>query len=237
MNDKDELLDFCEDLENKINASCLNDVEKVTADKVKQASEKLKTDKSDPVCGYTSDCLKNAPDLFFSHLSLVIRAFLVHGRVSQILLLSTLVPIVKDKLGDICASKNYRSIAISNLILKILDWVIIILFGSTLGLEDLQFAYQEKCSTFMCSWLVVETVSYFLRNNTEVFCCTMDMTKAFDLVKFSVLFKKLVEKNLPLIFIRLLVFMYVNQTANVRWNGDISEQFTILNGVKQGRLG
>ena len=62
------------------------------------------------------------------------------------------------------------------------------------------------------------------------------MTKAFDLVKFSVLFKKLVEKNLPLIFIRLLIFMYMNQSANVRWNGDISKQFSISNGVKQGMV-
>ena len=64
----------------------------------------------------------------------------------------------------------------------------------------------------------------------------MDMTKAFDLVKFSVLFKKLVEKNLPLIFIRLLIFMYVNQSTNVRWNGVFSDIFSILNGVKQGMI-
>ena len=88
----------------------------------------------------------------------------------------------------------------------------------------------------MCSWLVLETVSYFLRSNTEVYCCTMDMTKAFDLVKFSVLFGKLVSKNLPLIFIRLLLYMYINQSANVRWNGELSQHFTITNGVKQGMV-
>ena len=166
----------------------------------------------------------------------MIKSFLIHGHVSQILLLSTLVPIVKDRLKNICSSKNYRSIAISSLILKTLDWTIILLFGTTLGLEDLQFAYKAKCSTFMCSWLVLETVDYFLRNNTEVFCCTMDMTKAFDLVKFSVLFAKLVEKKLPLIFIRLLLYMYLNQSANVRWNGELSKHFTITNGVKQGMV-
>ena len=45
------------------------------------------------------------------------------------LLLATLVPILKDKLGDICESNNYRSIAISSFILKVFDWVIILLYG------------------------------------------------------------------------------------------------------------
>ena len=95
----------------------------------------------------------------FEHLATVIRCFLIHGHVSLILLLATLVPIVKDKMANICTSKNYRSIAISSLILKIFDWIIILLFGTTLGLDDLQFAYQAKCSTFMCSWIVIETIS------------------------------------------------------------------------------
>ena len=222
-----------DDLEGKIGESSLADVDMVTTEKVKEASCKLKVGKSDPICDFSSDCIKEAPDILFSHLATVIRAFLIHGHVSLILLLATLVPIVKDKLGDICSSKNYRSITICSLILKIFGWIVILLFGVTVGLDDLQFAYQAKCSTFMCTWLCIETLSYFLRNNSEIFSC---MTKTFNLVKFSFLFKTLIDKNLSVIFIRLLLFMYVNQSVNIRWNNNFSEKFSLSNGVKQGMV-
>ena len=164
------------------------------------------------------------------------KSFLIHGHITYFLLLATLLPIIKDKLGSINVSSNYRSIAISSLILKLLDWVIIILYGDVLCLDQLQFAYQPGCSTTMCTWTVVETIDYFLRNGGEVFACMMDMSKAFDLVKHSVMFKKLLDAGLPAIFIRLLIFIYVNQFANVRWNGLFSDFFTMRNGVRQGAV-
>ena len=64
----------------------------------------------------------------------------------------------------------------------------------------------------------------------------MDMTKAFDLVRHSVLFRKLLDQGLPPIFIRLLLVMYALQEANVRWNGSVSFKFSMSNGVKQGAV-
>ena len=133
--------------------------------------------KSDPILNFSSDCLKHATDDLFEKLAAVIRCFLIHGHVTYFLLLATLVPLIKDKLGKINTSKNYRTIAISSLVLKLLDWIILILFGAKLGIDDLQFAYQPGVSANMC------TASYFLRNGGNFFCCLMDMTKAFDLVK------------------------------------------------------
>ena len=103
-------------------------------------------------------------------------------------------------------------------------------------LDDLQFGYQAGCSTNMASWMVLENIRYFLRNGSEVFICLMDMTKAFDMVQHSLLFKKLLQSGLPPIVVRLLFFMYMNQKANVRWGGTVSKYFTMSNGVKQGAV-
>jgi hypothetical protein len=162
--------------------------------------------------------------------------FLVHGHVSGSLMVSTLIPLVKDRLGDISSSSNYRSIALSSIILKIFDWIILTLYGENLITDDLQFGFQEKVSTGMCTWLVLETIDHFTRNGSEVFICVMDMKKAFDLVKQSMLFEKLIERKIPAVFLRLLLKMYSIQTANVRWNGNLSESFSIKNGVKQGAV-
>ena len=82
--------------------------------------------------------LKKSPNNLYEHLSSVIKSFLIHGHVSVLLLLSTLVPLIKDELGDISASKIYRSITMRSLILKDIDWIIIILFGVPLCLIELQ---------------------------------------------------------------------------------------------------
>ena len=234
--DREELIKIAEETESKVNSFSTIDVEKVTQEVVKEAASHLKDSKSDPTYSFNSDCIKNGSDQLFKKLSLAIRSFLVHGHVTFFLLLATLVPLIKDKLGSINVSKNYRSIAISSLILKLLDWIILIIFGDVLGVDELQFAYQPGCSTTMCTWTVVETIDYFLRNGGEVFSCMMDMTKAFDLVKHSLMFKKLLEAGLPAIFIRLLIFIYVNQFANVRWDGSFSTIFNLSNGVRQGAV-
>ena len=236
VDDYDKLLKVAEDIENKIDDKSIDEVERVTPELVKEAIKHIKPNKSDPVCDFSSDCLKNAPGSLFTHLASIIKSFLVHSHVSLVLLLATLVPIIKDKRGSICSSKNYRSIAISSLFLKIVDWIIILLHGESLQLDDLQFAYQPKCSTNMCTWLVVETIDYFLRNGGEVFACSMDMTKAFDLVVHSKLLGKLLAASMPAIVVRLLLVMYLTQYANVRWDGAFSVIFSLRNGCKQGAV-
>ena len=116
---------------------------------------------------------------------------------------------------------------VSSNILKIIDWIIITLFGKKLGLDELQYAYQEGCSTTMCTWAVIETIGYFLRNGSEVFTCQTDMSKAFDLVQHSLLFLKLLDEGLSKIFLRLLIFIYMFRFANVRWNGLLSSFFSL----------
>ena len=233
-NDGDELNAVKSEVDMKINFTQLKDVEKVTAKVVKEATGCLKDNKTDPIYSFSSDCLKSGPEVLFDHLSLAIKSYLIHGHMTVFLLLATLVPIIKDKLGSVNSSKNYRSIAISSLILKLIDWIILLLFGDRLQLDDLQFAYQPGCSTTMCTWAAVETIDYFLRNGSEVYTCCMDMTKAFDLVRHSSLFRKLIQAGLSIIFVRLLLFVYTMQFANVRWNGQVSEMFALCNGVRQG---
>ena len=231
-----QVADIEAEINNKINSSHLVDVEKVTPELIKEAACHLKSNKSDPTCTFSSDCIKNAPYILFQHLSVVIQSFLIHGHVTLFLLVATLVPIIKDKLGSVSSSKNYRSIALSSQILKLFDWVVLLLYGESLGVDQLQFAYQPGASTTMCTWAAVETISYFLRNGSEVYTCLMDMTKAFDLVRFSTMFRKILCAGLSLIFVRLLIFIYANQFANVRWNGTFSEFFRMLNGVRQGAI-
>ena len=85
-------------------------------------------------------------------------------------------------------------------------------------------------------WLVIESAHHFLRDGSDVYSCFMDMRKAFDMVKHSTLFKKLMDRKLSPIFMRLMLVMYISQKANVRWGTSYSTSFSITNGVKQGAV-
>ena len=203
---------------------------------IKGAVKKLKPSKNDPLFVLSSECLKNAPDDLFHHLAKIIRSFIYHGHVSSFLLISSMIPLIKDKFGDRTSSKNYRSIAIGSLICKLIDIIIIDLYGDVFQTDELQFGFQSESSTSMCTWLAIETISYYNRNKTNVYGCFMDLSKAFDKVQHSKLFIKLLHKGLPAIICRLILSMYRNQEVYVSWNGNKSSRFKTYNGVKQGAI-
>lgn len=84
--------------------------------------------------------------------------------------------------------------------------------------------------------MALETISLYQREGSSIYGCLLDCTKAFDTVQQSLLFKKLLDHKVPQVFIRLLIQIYVNQTANVRWQNYISSSFTLKNGVTQGAV-
>ena len=125
----------------------------------------------------------------------------------------------------------------SSLVIKMIDWIVIILGGKALGLSELQFAYQTNCSTTQCTWAALETIDYFLKRGAEVFTIATDMSKAFDLALHSKMFQKMFQANLAPIYVRLLIFVYRTQQANVLWNStERSPNFPIRNGTGQGRV-
>ena len=73
-------------------------------------------------------------------------------------------------------------------------------------------------------------------NNSEVFCCLLDFSKAFDKVNFDSLFQKLLDRNFPAIFLRLITYIYNHQSCFIRWNSTESSLFKVKNGVRQGAI-
>ena len=171
-----------------------------------------------------------------THIKNLFQIYLVHGIVPQFLLLCTLAPLIKDNLGDITCSNNYRAIAGGSLLLKLLDIVILILEGDKLTCSELQFAYQSSASTTMCSWAVSSVVQYFNQNGAAVYGAAMDMSKAFDMVVWPKLFELLIKRKVGFTYLRLMLYIYENQLCRVKWSGKYSDLFAVSNGVRQGAV-
>ena len=105
-----------------------------------------------------------------------------------------------------------------------------------MNFNKFQFGLQENSSASLCSWMALETIALYQRGGSSVYGCLMDCTKAFDTIQQSLLFRKLLDAKIPPIFIRLLINIYLKQTADVSWQGKYSEEFRLRNGVKQGAV-
>jgi hypothetical protein len=94
--------------------------------------------------------------------------------VPSIILVCTLLPLVKDNIGDLTLSDNNRAIIAGSQILKLVDIVILILEGEKLGCDHLQFGFQPKASTTMCSWANSAVIDHYNREVTVFYGSAMD---------------------------------------------------------------
>ena len=158
-----------------------------------------------------------------------------HNFAPQTFICAKSIPIPKGSKPALTCSDKYRSIAISNVIGKILDHVIIDRQSDCLKTCNYQFGFKPKASTVLCSTMVNETIQYYTENGgNPVYLLLLDATKAFDKVSYKVLFDVLLDKKVCPKIINLLYYMYSNQQCHVKWGEAASDSFGISNGVKQG---
>ena len=81
-----------------------------------------------------------------------------------------------------------------------------------------------------------EVIDFYHSQSTSIYMCFMYASKAFDRVKHWTLFKKLIDRGTPLIFVRIIMKWYTTQKACVRCGSALSDSFLITNGVRQGGI-
>ena len=128
-------------IESKLKIESYNNCNQINESVLKLAIDKVVLDKTDPIANIKSNNLRFGSELLFTWCTIFYKACISHGYLPLNILLATILPLVKDKKGDLEDSGTYRSICISSVMLKILDWVILILHGQKLESDELQFGY------------------------------------------------------------------------------------------------
>ena len=159
---------------------------------------------------------------------------IVHGYVPNDMLLSTVIPIPKNKRNSLNNSDNYRAIALSSALGKLLDNVILEKYKEYFQTTDLQYGFKKGHSTSQCTFVLNEVIKYYNNNNTDVNCILLDASKAFDRVEYVKMFNLLLSNGLSVLYCRFLAVLYTNQTLSVKWGNYMSRHINVKNGVKQG---
>ena len=211
-------------------------MESVIITRITRSVTMLEKGKASGKDGLAAEHLIYASPILYILLSLCFSSFFIHGYLPETFMYATICPIVKDKSKDITSADNYRPIAIVTALSKTLELCILHRIYSFIETSALQFGFKSKHSTDMCIFVLKEIIDFYKRQNSPVFLCFMDATKAFDRVNHWTLFRKLINRNIPLFIIRILQYWYSKQLFFVHWASADSNPFQVSNGVRQGSV-
>ena len=217
-------------------ASCNCSSFKITVVDVIDALLCMKGGKSADADSISVEHLHNAPLNLLCRLATLFNLMLIHSFVPRQFREGFMIPLVKDQQGNRSDTGNYRGITISPIISKVLEHILKNHFAEYLDTSPNQFGFKRKNSTAHALHCLRETVNYFVNNDSRVFCSFLDASKAFDRLVHSGLFLKLINRNVPVIFLNFIISWYSELRCRIKWGTQFSDWFLITAGVRQGGI-
>lgn len=212
-----------------------DEIPPTTAKEISQTLRKLKTGKSAGPDGISAEHLKNIPDELIPYIVSIINQIFKEKEVPEMLKEGILTPVHK-KGKDKCYPANYRGITVTSIFSAIIECIIKNRIDPTLlaTQSKLQRGFTENTSSLNAAFIVSETEQFYHETSQELVLVTLDAQKAFDKIHHEILFNKIYHDGITGNMWLLLRNMYRNVTVKVKWNGDLSENFTQEMGVRQG---
>ena len=167
-----------------------------------EAIKDLKLGKSVGLDNISAEHIKFAGNKIYVLLYMIFNTMLIHGYLPESFMETVLVPIIKDKRESITDKDNYRPIALTSVFSKLFESTILYKYKYVFDTNCHQFGFKNKHGTDMASFVLKSIIDFYTSNSSPVYICYIDASKAFERVNLS----KLIERELPLIIVRILYF-------------------------------
>ena len=198
-----------------------------------KAIAKLKLGKSPGADSLSGEHLKHAHPILISLLTKLFNIMIIIEYVPNAFGVSTIVPVPKaGKRNNVV--DGYRGISLTPVISKIFEQGLLIIFHPFLQTSERQFGFKTGSSCTSAIYAVRQTIEYFVKKNSTVTVCSLDMEKAFDKMNRHALFIKMMSRGCPLTLINLIDGWFIKSVACVRWGEGMSDQFSVKSGTRQG---
>ena len=207
----------------------------ITDELVKQAINRLNSNKAADIYGLAAEHLKFMSDSSISSLTSIISDIINDGPVPELLKKSYKINIPK-KNKDSRIQDNHRGITVAPIIGKLLEVIADMLGLVKLPQNRLQFGFSHGRSPAMCSVIITEAISEARALKIALISSSEDARKAFDVVDQDRLKCKLYHTDIPKKIWRLIDDLYTGGTEQFQYKGELSSPYTILQGVKQGGI-
>ncbi|KAG7312072.1 hypothetical protein JYU34_001523 [Plutella xylostella] len=169
-------------------------------------------------------------------LAMLYTLCLGHSYLPVDLMKTVVVPIVKNKTGLVSDTNNYRPISLATITAKVFDSLLNTQLNKYVKIHDNQFGFRPGLSTESAILCLKQTVSYYTDRKTAVYACFLDLSKAFDLVSYDILWEKLRKEKVPTALISVFQYWYGKQSNVVKWMNTFSRPYRMECGVRQGGL-
>ena len=152
------------------------------------------------------------------------------------MLIGEIRPAIKNQRGDKQSSDNYRPVMNSSVILKLFEYCLLPKIEPYCNLSDRQFGFRKNILCLMPVTVLKEVILNYNKQNSNVHCAFVDLSKAFDNINHKLLIEKMITKNFPPILVKTIYALYDNQYTYVNFNNTKSNTWKIGNGVRQGAI-
>ena len=218
------------------NLSSSDSIERITASEIESSVKMLRKGKACGYDGISSEHLIYCDKKIYPILSMLLNAMLIHSYLPEEFMYTLIIPLLKDKKGDITSKDNYRPIAITSIFSKVFELILLTRYDDLLHTAENQFGYKKGLGTDTCIFTFKEIVNYYRSLSSNVYICFMDASKAFDRINHWYLFDKLLKRGIPKLIVRFLSVWYATQLFSVKWCNLVSIPFQVQNGVRQGGI-
>lgn len=183
-----------------------SDLVRFSTKQVSNTINKMTRGKSPGHDGLSVEHLQHAGPHIARVLAMFYSLCMSHSYLPHDLMRTIVVPIIKNKTGDISDKCNYRPISLATIIAKVLDSQLDARLENLSQLHDAQFGFRNNLGTESAILGLKHTVQYYTRRRTPVYACFLDLSRAFDLVSYDVMWDKLREKKVPAELLRILQY-------------------------------
>jgi hypothetical protein len=131
---------------------------------------------------------------------------------------------------------NYRGIAISKLILKILEHILHDKSKIEESTHNLQFGFTKGRGPDMAALCLTEAINEAADLNKTIYIVSLDTMKAFDMVNHDILLYRLYHLGIAPPIWKLFDSLLQDQSERAIWGSCISRPYPIRQGTGQGKI-
>jgi len=178
--------------------------------------------------------IRNSHPIIVALITKLFNLMLLASYVPDAFGLGLAIPVPKEKFS--ASMTDYRCITVSSVISKIFECCLANKFDRYLQSSSRQLGFKRNLGCVHAIYSLRKTVDYYVKNDSTVNICTLDITKAFDRVNHYCLLIKLFDRNVPRRIVLLLSDWFNKIYIRVRWNSKYSSFVKLRTGVRQGGI-
>lgn len=231
--------------ENKVHQSALDAVERLpemseldiqpTTEELAKAIDKLSSGKAPGKDGIPAEIIKCGKPSLLEPLHKLLCKCWEEGEVPQSMRDANIVTLYKNK-GDRSDCNNYRGISLLSIVGKLFARIALNRLQKLADqvYPESQCGFRSKRSTIDMVFSLRQLQEKCREQHQPLYIAFIDLTKAFDLVSRDGLFKILPLIGCPPKLLSIIKSFHDGMLSTVQYDGQMSAEFQVKSGVKQG---